>query len=1066
MFLCTHYGIAQFAAQKLDHPASISPNKEKNGLWIHYDSGESDNALGLSLGGEFQSAIRWEPSDLSYLNGMQITSVRVYINDMPNSAAIIIYQGADEASLQPMLFHVYEPVAESWNEIILDSPVVIDTSLELWISSQVDDPGQNIYPLGMDTTIEDAVGFGNMVNLGDGWEILTDLVDIPGVFSLRAFVEPASVGEHMVNFRVNMAPALTDGFDPAIHNVYIAGDFLNWPEPGSEGSVQLTMETKTKKNTVLLEEGFEGDVFPPEGWVIADEDGDGHNWFNYDASGSAYTGEQSAASASWHDGTILTPDNWLISPALNIDNDSYILEYFVGAQDPDWAEDTYAVLISTTGIDPSNFTSVWEETLADADWHLREIDLSAYTGEQIHVAFRHYNSVDWFYIKIDDVKVYGTNDDPQPDDVFFSAAVEIPTGDIAYKYFSDAFGQGWNGGEWEGDPNRVIEVSQNMTINDTWGVYEGVLHTLTLNAHPYSAGTVSGQGQYPYGTEVTLNATPNQGYSFINWTDEQGNFISNNSNYIYTMPAGSITLTANFELEDPGLQLVSFQIKDSYYNPLHNAQITVVSDNKSTGSIISETDPVILLTNYQGYASFYAYSGDYSYTVVKPGFISVTGNFSVENAPVTIPVHMQNDTQMYTVTFNLNMIYAPPGFDPNEHTIYLTGDLNDWTEPGQEGSIELIHMEGNIFSTTLGLQAGEYYYLYFSDAYGEGWEGGESYDGTLRTLGVYQNMTVNDVWGLYSDDFFELSLQASPDGSGTLSGSGQYQAGETVHLQAVPSDGFIFLNWTDEYDNIINENSGFQYIMQAMHHTLTANFAEGEPGQYLLTLEAAPNEGGQVSGDGLYNQGEPAIVSAAPNQGYVFHNWRKNGTVVGTQAQMVYTMPAENTKLTAHFYSEDNPLYTLTLQQQPQVGGTVSGAGDYHEGEEIVLSAIPAEGYGFIRWLEMGSGNTYTESAINYSMPAQDITLIAYFDLVDFVHHYENPDLKLFPNPAQYKVTISSTETINKIEITDITGKLIYHSGTQDTEILVSLASWENGIYIVRIFTSEQVFLKKLHIQK
>ncbi len=617
LFLFTNSGIAQFAAQKPNHPAGISPEKENNGLWIHYDSGENDNGIGLNAGGEFQSAIRWEPSDLSYLNGMQITSVRVYINDMPNSAAIIIYQGADEASLQPMNFHVYEPVADSWNEIIIDSPVVIDTSLELWISSQVDDPGQNYYPVGMDSTIEDAVGFGNMVNLGDGWEILTDLANIPGVFSLQAFVEPAPAGDYMVTFRVNMANV--PEFNPEQHNVYLTGSFTGWSEPGHEGSIQMT---PVRENGQLI----------------------------------------------------------------------------------------------------------------------------------------------------------------------FTATVELEPGEYIYKYFSDAYGEGWEGGEWPGPPERAIEVSQSMTINDTWG--------------------------------------------------------------------------------------------------------------------------------------------------------------------------------------------------------------------------------------------------------------------------------------LYSEFPFELSLVANPEGSGTLTGGGQYQAGEIVNLQALASDGFIFLNWTDEYDNIINENSDFQYIMQASHHTLTANFTDGEPGQYLLTLQVVPHEGGQVSGDGVYNQGDQVIVSATPNQGYVFHNWRKSGTVIGNQAQMVYTMPAEHVTLTAHFYSEDNPLYTLTLQRQPQVGGTVTGAGDYLEGEEVVLSANPSEGYGFIRWLEMGSGNADTEPVFIYTMPARDATLIAYFDLIDYVYHYENPDLKLFPNPAQSTVTISSGETINKIEITDITGKLVYHSIPKDTKILVSLAGWENGIYIVRTFTSNQVFLKKLHVQK
>ncbi|MFN2395044.1 MAG: fasciclin domain-containing protein [Bacteroidales bacterium] len=189
-FLITNLGFAQFVAQKLENPVS-TVSAEKEGEWIHYDSGESDNALGLNEAGLFESAIRWEPADLAEYDGMSITKIKVYISNLPTSAAVKIYQGVDGTSLDQMYVQSYEPVADSWNEVILDSPIPIDASLELWISSEVGDPGAGQFPSGMDSTI-DAIGFGNMVNLGDGWDILTDLADIPGVFALQAFVEGES----------------------------------------------------------------------------------------------------------------------------------------------------------------------------------------------------------------------------------------------------------------------------------------------------------------------------------------------------------------------------------------------------------------------------------------------------------------------------------------------------------------------------------------------------------------------------------------------------------------------------------------------------------------------------------------------------------------------------------------------------------------------------------------------------------------------------------------------------------------------------------------------------------
>jgi uncharacterized protein (TIGR02145 family) len=72
------------------------------------------------------------------------------------------------------------------------------------------------------------------------------------------------------------------------------------------------------------------------------------------------------------------------------------------------------------------------------------------------------------------------------------------------------------------------------------------VYTLGLAVNPEGAGSVSGEGEYMEGEEVALTATANEGYIFVNWTDEGGNEISNLADFTYTMPAYDVTLTANF----------------------------------------------------------------------------------------------------------------------------------------------------------------------------------------------------------------------------------------------------------------------------------------------------------------------------------------------------------------------------------------------------------------------------------------------------------------------------------------------------------------------------------------
>ncbi len=53
----------------------------------------------------------------------------------------------------------------------------------------------------------------------------------------------------------------------------------------------------------------------------------------------------------------------------------------------------------------------------------------------------------------------------------FGITFQLAPGNYAYKYFLNA---GWGGGEWGGDPNRVVSVYGPATFHDVWGVIDPV----------------------------------------------------------------------------------------------------------------------------------------------------------------------------------------------------------------------------------------------------------------------------------------------------------------------------------------------------------------------------------------------------------------------------------------------------------------------------------------------------------------------------------------------------------------------------------------------------------------
>ena len=70
-------------------------------------------------------------------------------------------------------------------------------------------------------------------------------------------------------------------------------------------------------------------------------------------------------------------------------------------------------------------------------------------------------------------------------------------------------------------------------------------YTVTLDSIPSAGGRVSGGGTYDAGTNVTVTATPNSGYAFVNWTDGDGTEVSSLPDFSFEIFSDT-TLIAHF----------------------------------------------------------------------------------------------------------------------------------------------------------------------------------------------------------------------------------------------------------------------------------------------------------------------------------------------------------------------------------------------------------------------------------------------------------------------------------------------------------------------------------------
>lgn len=165
--------------------------------------------------------------------------------------------------------------------------------------------------------------------------------------------------------------------------------------------------------TFLLQESFESGI--PAGWTTIDNDGDGMGWdADYWTALSSYghTGPGAVASASFDNATqsALTPDNWLITPALNIPAAAAMPTLSLWARDRAYAE-PLEILVSTTGTTVADFTAapVFSQTISGDAYAQYTVDLSAYANQTIYIAFVHRNCTDNFWLILDDIEVSYTD---------------------------------------------------------------------------------------------------------------------------------------------------------------------------------------------------------------------------------------------------------------------------------------------------------------------------------------------------------------------------------------------------------------------------------------------------------------------------------------------------------------------------------------------------------------------------------------------------------------------------------------------------------------------------------
>ncbi|MBR6530574.1 MAG: InlB B-repeat-containing protein, partial [Clostridia bacterium] len=481
--------------------------------------------------------------------------------------------------------------------------------------------------------------------------------------------------------------------------------------------------------------------------------------------------------------------------------------------------------------------------------------------------------------------------------------------------------------------------------------------TVAVSATPTEGGTVTGGGTLNQNSTATLVATPNEGYNFVKWTDKEGATVSSDATFSFTVE-GDVEYVAVFE-------------KKVY-------TVTVTSDENGTaiggGSFEHGLTATLVATPNEGYSFVGWFKGgalvstEKSYTFTVTEAADYTASFSINKYTVKVnsAYGVVEGAGVYDhgATVTLTVVSTNEGFK-----------FISWKKSGTTVSTE-----------------------------------------STYTFTATENVTIT---AFYEIKTYNVTTTAQPGGQ--AAGAGNYNHGTTVTLTATALEGYNFLGWFDG-ETLVNSNSSFSFTAKGNVH-YTAKFS---PKQYTIVIDpangsasenvlafhnsklevpAVPSRVGYtfagwyvggteydfnndvtgpftltakwtlnsynvtvtgthttVEGNGEYEYGASATLTATPEDGYHFIGWFDEGGNCVSENQS-YTFTVEGNVQ----FSAVSEINVYTIGATAGGNGSVAGAGNYNHGTQVTLIATPDVGYHFVKWtkggVEVSTSATFTFNA-------------------------------------------------------------------------------------------------------
>ena len=561
---------------------------------------------------------------------------------------------------------------------------------------------------------------------------------------------------------------------------------------------------------------------------------------------------------------------------------------------------------------------------------------------------------------------------------------------------------GYSFDSWTSSTNSLSLLSSTTSTTAIFTLNGDVSFTGNFSENQYLLTVLRGEGGasvspstpalYNHSSQVSITATPLEGYEFDKWEDVNGsllNFTDQNSTVDMSENAANVTVTALFKPKQYTVSLTANNGGQVSISPASGPW-----EHFKVYPLVATPDPGYQFTNWTGDANSLialtngSSDANNSLAIISP--VSLSANFSLVDYNVTVSVASGSGSVSGGGTYDITD-------NPQINAIANSG----WHFSQWSGDVFSLNSNSSLSSTVnlsqypqnISLQASFARNSYAINVNVDG-QGLINNQSSLNLSPVFEdlielNATASTGWEFnrwYGYPFsnpqsknvsfsansnldlnasfqrkqFTLTIGTSPFGESNGSGTYAYEANASI--STIPKTGYLFSGWTGDTQFIANTNSSSTFV--TIPNNSVSIIPSFTPKTYQITLNSDNN--GTATGGGNYSYGTTANIVATGNganlnalAGYALASWtitNQSGQVSQSSSNPLSLNVDGNYSIFANFEPVEVQLHDLNISISPQNGGQFfndPSLRDWNNSNTTltsVITATPNPGYSFLGW--------------------------------------------------------------------------------------------------------------------